>query len=101
MAEIQDRLRDPALTRKDFIRLSERAIALAAADALGGDMVGKVAAIASLTRCAQHMHDLWEREARSEGDGADDEPASADELRDELARRLERLRGAEQDRGGS
>jgi hypothetical protein len=43
------------------------------------------------------MQELWEREVRSDDDGGDTEFASADELRDELARRLDRLRGAEQD----
>ena len=63
----------------------------------GGDTAGAAAAIASLTRRAIQMHDLCEREARSDDHGGDTEPASPEELRDELARRLDRLRGTEQD----
>ena len=63
----------------------------------GGDTAAAAAAIASLTRSAIQMHDLCEREARSDDHGGDTEPASPEELRDELARRLDRLRGTEQD----
>jgi hypothetical protein len=63
----------------------------------GGDTTGAAAAIASLTRSAIQTHDLCEREARSDDNGGDTEPASPEELRDELARRLDRLRGTEEE----
>ena len=76
--------------------LNQELADLEAGKAEGGGTAGAAAAIASLTRSALQMHDLWEREARSDEHGGDIEPASPEELRDELARRLDRLRETEQ-----
>jgi hypothetical protein len=92
LAEIQAALRDPTLTRGDVVKLLERAVPLAAADALGGDRDAE-RNVQTLTRLAALVKSLPDTAAPPAREEAHADPADyfpdANDLIEEIARRFE------------
>lgn len=94
IADTQAALRDPALGRTDLVKQLERAIALAAADALGGDRDAE-RTVQTLTRLAALVRNLPDDAvappARKDTYAPDpiDHFPDANDLIEEIARRIE------------